>query len=199
MLFFITMSVAFLAGIIVNSLLRKSINDLVEDSENIDVTNNSFFKQMKLRYENYLKTGHEINNTQAFMVKYIDKYRKCGMSFYGFEKLSAVMSGICVICGVCGAFYDSENSMQYLLMGFLAMYVITGSRRLIRLYEKKDRALLYITDFLENRFISAITSEKAEEQEQASEEEKVFHAKKEDFISPEEKQLIDEILQEYLG
>ena len=52
MYFFIFAGIAFLAGIAVNNILRKITSDLIEETEHIENTSDSFFKQMKLRYEN---------------------------------------------------------------------------------------------------------------------------------------------------
>ena len=93
MLFFMVISAAFLAGIVVNGVLRNSIQELINDTEEMETTRNSFLKQMKLRYKNCMRIGHEIHNTEAFAGKYMEKYRNYGISIHGYEKIISVCSG----------------------------------------------------------------------------------------------------------
>lgn len=197
MYFFVLTGIVFLAGISLNNVLRKITVDLLEETESFEETTESFFKQMKLRYENCIKIGREINNTEAFVTKYLDKYKHKGMSLYGYEKLSGIMSGLCVVCGVCGALVDKNYAMEYLLCGFLAMYILSGTLRLLDIADKKKRITLNIVDYFENRFYPT----KSVEVESAVSED--FSAKKtaecENTVTLDERKLIDEILREYLG
>ena len=197
MYFFVLTGIAFLAGISLNNVLRKITVDLLEETESFEETTESFFKQMKLRYENCIKIGREINNTEAFVTKYLEKYKHKGMSLYGYEKLSGIMSGLCVVCGVCGALVDKNYAMEYLLCGFLAMYILSGTLRLLDIADKKKRITLNIVDYFENRFYPT----KSLEAESAVSED--FSAKKtaecENTVTLDERKLIDEILREYLG
>ena len=197
MYFFVLTGIAFLAGISLNNVLRKITVDLLEETESFEETTESFFKQMKLRYENCIKIGREINNTEAFVTKYLEKYKHKGMSLYGYEKLSGIMSGLCVVCGVCGALVDKNYAMEYLLCGFLAMYILSGTLRLLDIADKKKRITLNIVDYFENRFYPT----KSVEAESAASED--FSAKKtaecENTVTLDERKLIDEILREYLG
>ena len=93
MYFFILAAGAFLAGLMINSVLRQSVNELLRESEEIDHTGFAFFKQMKLKYENYMRTGREINNTEAFAGKYLDKYRCHGIRIHSYEKASMCAAG----------------------------------------------------------------------------------------------------------
>lgn len=197
MYFFILTGIAFLAGISVNNILRKITIELLEETERFEDTTEAFFKQMKLRYENCIKIGHEINNTEAFATKYLEKYKHRGMSIYGYEKLAGIMSGLCVVCGVCGALMDKNYAMEYLLCGFLAMYILSGTLRLLDISDKKKRITLNIVDYFENRFYPAASMEA----ESAVAEDVVTEPQvnKAQSVTVDERKLIDEILREYLG
>ncbi|MCM1307463.1 MAG: hypothetical protein NC223_02570 [Butyrivibrio sp.] len=197
MYFFIMAAAAFLIGLAVNTFLRKRMNELVREAEGIEHTGFGFFRQLKLRYENCLKMGHEISNTAAFAEKYLDKYKIYGVKLGSFEKVSAFASGMCVVCGICGALLDKSHTMEYLLVGFLAMYIISGTRRLIDIPGKKERITVNLVDYFENRF-SAATAEPAVKQEREPSETSRTERRAKEF-SAEEKKLIDEILREYLG
>ncbi len=229
MYFFILAAGAFLAGIIINGILRSCVNELAREAEEIDHTSFTFFRQMKLKYENYLKMGHEINNTEAFAGKYLDKYRRHGIRLQSFEKASACAAGLCVIFGACGALLDKSHALEYLLAGFLAMYVVAGSRQLIDIPAKKKRITINLVDYFENRFSAAtmetckpertnrerargrdadyerdaeaLRSRTERKSDGGGEKEPLgkFNENVKISFSEEEKKLIDEILKEYLG
>ena len=94
MLYFMIISGAFLVGVAVNSALMNTIRNLLRDTEEMEDTDNSFLKQMKLRYKNCMRIGHEIRNTEAFAGKYMDKYTNYGLSFAAFEKSTKPMINI---------------------------------------------------------------------------------------------------------
>ena len=198
MYFFIFAGIAFLAGITINNVLRKITGELLEETEHFEDTSDSFFKQMKLRYENCLKIGHGINNTEAFAGKYLDKYKHKGISISGYEKLSAIMAGLCVVCGICGALVSKTYAMEYLLCGFLAMYIVTGYGKLLDIPEKRKKITLNIVDYFENRFYVAASKETyvVPDSEPEMENSGVKDVQK---VSSDERKLIDEILREYLG
>lgn len=198
MYFFIMAAAAFLAGLAINTFLRNRMNELVREAEGIEHTGFGFFRQMKLRYENCLKMGHEINNTTAFAEKYLDKYKIYGVKLSNLEKVSAFASGMCVVCGICGALLDKSHTMEYLLVGFLAMYIISGTRRLIDIPGKKEKITVNLVDYFENRFPAATAEppHRAEREQDEAPQIKKTHPKE---FSAEEKKLIDEILREYLG
>lgn len=198
MYFFIMAAAAFLAGIAINAFLRNHMNELVREAESIDHTGFGFFKSIKLRYENCLKMGHEINNTTAFAEKHLDKYKIYGVKISNLEKVSAFASGMCVVCGICGALLDKPHTMEYLLVGFLAMYIISGTRRLIDIPGKKEKITVNLVDYFENRYPAATAEplQKPQKEPREASQRQENHAKE---FSAEEKKLIDEILREYLG
>ena len=198
MYFFILAGIAFLAGITINNILRKITGELLEETEHFEETSDSFFKQMKLRYENCLKIGHNINNTEAFAGKYLDKYKHKGISINGYEKLSAIMAGLCVVCGIGGALVSKTYAMEYLLCGFLAMYIITGYGKLLDIPEKRKKITLNIVDYFENRFYVAAAKETGNVDEETVEVGNLT-SKEVAKVSSDERKLIDEILREYLG
>ncbi len=198
MYFFIMAAAAFLAGLAINTFLRNRMNELVREAEGIEHTGFGFFRQMKLRYENYLKMGHEINNTAAFAEKYLDKYKIYGVKLSNFEKVSSFAAGMCVVCGICGALLDKSRTMEYLLIGFLAMYIISGTRRLIDIPGKREKITVNLVDYFENRYPAAAAEPVQRTAREHEEAPRPVKKSVKDF-SEEEKKLIDEILNEYLG
>ena len=55
MYIFIFAGLAFLVGMSVNNILRKIMGELLEETEHFEKTTETFVKQMKRRYENYVK------------------------------------------------------------------------------------------------------------------------------------------------
>ena len=159
MVYFLIIATAFLMGICADGILSGNLKELIDDTEEMETTDNTFLKQMKLRYKNCLRIGHEINNTEAFAGKYMDKYRSHGISFQVYEKIASVCSGICVIGGLAGAFMERKYMMEFLMMGFIAMYIINGLKKMIDVRSKRRQITRNIVDFFENRYY-AVTEEK---------------------------------------
>ena len=63
MVYFLIIATAFLMGICADGILSGNLKELIDDTEEMETTDNTFLKQMKLRYKNCLRIGHEINNT----------------------------------------------------------------------------------------------------------------------------------------
>ena len=199
MLYFMIISGAFLVGVGINTALMNCIRNLVRDTEEMEDTDNSFLKQMKLRYKNCMRIGHEIRNTEAFAGKYMDKYTSYGLSFAAYEKIISVCGGICVVAAIAGAMLDRSRLLQYLLLGFLAMYVINGLKNMTDVRGNRRRITRNIVDYFENRFVAA-TEEPRDRYEEPSTKSVMKEEKRAvKSFTDEEKRIIDDILREYLG
>ena len=199
MVYFLIIAAAFLMGICADGILSGNLKALIDDTEEMETTDNTFLKQMKLRYKNCLRIGHEINNTEAFAGKYMDKYRSHGISFQVYEKIASVCSGICVIGGLAGAFMERKYMMEFLMMGFIAMYIINGLKKMIDVRSKRRQITRNIVDFFENRYY-AVTDEK-NDYSSANDNiaEKTMEKLNNKVYTDEERRIIDDILREYLG
>ena len=199
MIYFMIIAGAFLVGIGVNGVLTSCMRNLLRETEEMEDTDDSFLKQMKLRYKNCIRIGREIRNTEAFAGKYMDKYTNFGISLTAYEKIISLCSGICVITALAGAMLDRSRMIQYLMLGFLAMYVINGLKSMTDIRGKRKRITRNIVDYFENRFVAATEEPrgtyKAEYDKKPEKEEK----RESKSFTDEEKRIIDDILREYLG
>lgn len=199
MVYFLIIATAFLMGICADGILSGNLKELIDDTEEMETTDNTFLKQMKLRYKNCLRIGHEINNTEAFAGKYMDKYRSHGISFQVYEKIASVCNGICVIGGLAGAFMERKYMMEFLMMGFIAMYIINGLKKMIDVRSKRRQITRNIVDFFENRYY-AVTEEKNDYSSTSDNvAEKTMEKLNNRVYTDEERRIIDDILREYLG
>lgn len=199
MVYFLIIATAFLMGICADGILSGNLKELIDDTEEMETTDNTFLKQMKLRYKNCLRIGHEINNTEAFAGKYMDKYRSHGISFQVYEKIASVCSGICVIGGLAGAFMERKYMMEFLMMGFIARYIINGLKKMIDVRSKRRQITRNIVDFFENRYY-AVTEEKNDYSSTSDNvAEKTMEKLNNRVYTDEERRIIDDILREYLG
>lgn len=199
MVYFIIIAAAFLMGICADGILSGNLKELIDDTEEMETTDNTFLKQMKLRYKNCLRIGHEINNTEAFAGKYMDKYRSHGISFQVYEKIASVCSGICVIGGLAGAFMERKYMMEFLMMGFVAMYIINGLKKMIDVRSKRRQITRNIVDFFENRYYAVTDEKKDYSSVNDNIAEKTMEKLNNKVYTDEERRIIDDILREYLG
>lgn len=199
MIYFMTIGVAFLMGLGSDAILGGMLNKLIHETEEMENTENSFLKQMKLRYKNCMRIGHEINNTEAFAGKYMERYRSHGVSFNTYDKISSMCSGICVIGGLAGALMDRAHVMEFLMLGFLAMYVINGMKRMVDVHSKKRRITRNIVDFFENRYCATMEESREMTRNSSDIMDKTIEKLDKREYTEEERRIIDDILREYLG
>lgn len=199
MVYFLIIATAFLMGICADGILSGNLKELIDDTEEMETTDNTFLKQMKLRYKNCLRIGHEINNTEAFAGKYMDKYRSHGISFQVYEKIASVCSGICVIGGLAGAFMERKYMMEFLMMGFIAMYIINGLKKMIDVRSKRRQITRNIVDFFENRYYAVTEGKNDYSSTSDNVAEKTMEKLNNRVYTDEERRIIDDILREYLG
>lgn len=199
MVYFLIIATAFLMGICADGILSGNLKELIDDTEEMETTDNTFLKQMKLRYKNCLRIGHEINNTEAFAGKYMDKYRSHGISFQVYEKIASVCSGICVIGGLAGAFMERKYMMEFLMMGFIATYIINGLKKMIDVRSKRRQITRNIVDFFENRYYAVTDEKKDYSSVNDNIAEKTMEKLNNKVYTDEERRIIDDILREYLG
>lgn len=199
MVYFLIIATAFLMGICADGILSGNLKELIDETEEMETTDNTFLKQMKLRYKNCLRIGHEINNTEAFAGKYMDKYRSHGISFQVYEKIASVCSGICVIGGLAGAFMERKYMMEFLMMGFIAMYIINGLKKMIDVRSKRRQITRNIVDFFENRYYAVTDEKKDYSSVNDNIAEKTMEKLNNKVYTDEERRIIDDILREYLG
>ena len=195
----IAAAVAFLVGVISNEILRKNYVALLNDAENMDHTANQFLRRLKTKYENYFRAGREIKNTEAFTGKYLDRFTIHGINARSYEKTSSFAAGACVVIGICGAMLYPDNKMEYLLVGFLAMYVILGMRQMIDVKGKMHSITVNIVDYFENRYTAAASEERTEKLYENKNEKKPEIPLNSKDMTDEEREIIDEILNKFLS
>lgn len=199
MIYFMIIGTAFLMGIGAVAIISGMLHHLIQETEEMENTGNSFLKQMKLRYKNCMRIGHEINNTEAFAGKYMERYKSHGIGVNTYDKIASVCSGICVIGGLAGALMNREHIMEFLMLGFLAMYVINGMKRMVDIHSKKRRITRNIVDFFENRYYAATDEMKETGRNSDDIMEKTMEKLDKREYTEEERRIIDDILREYLG
>lgn len=199
MIYFFIIGAAFLAGIGANAFLRAGLNELIDDTEDMESTDNSFLKQIKLRYKNCVRIGHEINNTEAFIGKYMDKYTNHGLSFMTCDRTISICSGICVIGGLAGAMMERSQMTEFLILGFVAMYVVNGLHKMVDFRGKRKRIIRNLVDYFENKYYAATDEESNFSTKTEEISQKAVKKLEKRAYSEEERRIIDEILKEYLG
>lgn len=199
MIYFMIIGTSFLMGIGAVAIISGMLHHLIQETEEMENTGNSFLKQMKLRYKNCMRIGHEINNTEAFAGKYMERYKSHGIGVNTYDKIASVCSGICVIGGLAGALMNREHTMEFLMLGFLAMYVINGMKRMVDIHSKKRRITRNIVDFFENRYYAATDEMKETGRNSDDIMEKTMEKLDKREYTEEERRIIDDILREYLG
>lgn len=192
----IIMCVFCTAGILSQILFIHTMLDLKKG--------NAVVRQIKLKFATCRKLEIQINNTQVFVEKMMDGYRKFGMPLRMLASAADAAAHICILLGLIGM-YISRNSVPELVMiaglsaaCFCMLRVITI---LVDGRESIYRLTAELVDSLENygRSDNAIPDEEPVTQKHFSREaESEFNKMNKTFDRLMQENVIMEVIEEYL-
>lgn len=200
MIFLGLISLSFFIGVISTCTLSGCINRLLRDSETMETSKNTLFKQMRLRYDNSNNLGKKIINTQLFSEKYISKYKYNGMTLRGYQNMGIMSGMLCLMCGLIGAMLDSGLRFEYTIMGVISVIIIFFFQRILDLEYKKQLIVENLVEFFDARgqAMQATVKDDVKEIKEIKTKKEAPVKKEEREFSQNDRRLIEEILAEYL-
>jgi hypothetical protein len=166
-----TMCLILLVGCIVSLLLSHYYNSLIFASENMGITNNIFFKQLKLKYENLYKFQLDFCNTQSFIKKQIYKLEYHRLPLYVWDRLLITLKYISAFIGSFSIYlyltngyaistllpYIALTILTYVILSILSLYISADIKRDILITNLQE----YIENYLNPRLSSQLVKEAA--------------------------------------
>lgn len=198
MIFLGLISLSFFIGVISTCTLSGCVNRLLRDSEALETSKNTLYKQMRLRYDNSNNLGKKIVNTQLFSEKYISKYKYNGLTLRGYQNMGVMSAMLCLMCGLIGAMLDSGLRFEYTIMGVISVIIIFFFQRLLDLEYKKQLIVENLVEFFDARGQLAALKEDVQEVKEIKTQREPVVKKEEREFSQNDRRLIEEILAEYL-
>lgn len=152
----ISMCLILLLGCILSLLLTNFYRNLIFASENISITNDPFFKQLKLKYESLYKFQLDFCNTNSFINKQLYKLKYMRLPLYLWDRL---LLSLKFISAFIGSFYvyltlnngDSiDRLLPYIALTILTYMILSILTVYISSDLKKDILITNLQEYMEN-------------------------------------------------
>ena len=150
------MAAAGILGILAKIVNHITLNRLVREAGNMPKSTHRLIKLVRSKYEHACMIRDSVENTDAFVEKYIFEYR--GFLFHihtwrQIEILTVWFAGILAALGASVLYFSSgfsESVYQYITAGAAEVVLLSMVMRLTDEPYKIHALKMYMTDYLEN-------------------------------------------------
>ncbi|MDD7210639.1 MAG: hypothetical protein PUH29_11405 [Lachnospiraceae bacterium] len=202
-------------GIISWMVLTFSYRSMIKASGQIGKTRKKWLVSLKKKYEDYHEMDVKVNNVETFVDKCFRKKRICGLPCAFWKTFYHMMIALCAVIGAAGALAASQRGgdlssviITY-ITGVMAAVGLWFFDILLRPEEKEHRIKMNMNDYLENVLENSMEEKDGEAEGRVSREQKrrlVRYARensrrkiKEEPVSLEEKQVLEDVLQQFFA
>ena len=150
------MAVAGILGILAKIVNQITLNRLVREAGNMPKSTHRLIKLVRSKYEHACMIRDSVENTDAFVEKYIFEYRGFLFRIHTWrqiEILTVWFAGILAALGVSVLYFSSgfsESVYQYIAAGAAEVVLLSMVMRLTDEPYKIHALKMYMTDYLEN-------------------------------------------------
>lgn len=154
--FIYTMAGLCILGVIIKLIVDIIYKCLMKASDNMGNSKNKLMKLMKLKFEACYKLKIGVNNVDAFVDKYVYKYKFCGIFLYTWENISGQLLILCMLTGtvsaVLGLAYDCgrKEILLTFFTGVLTSGLLIIFETFINLQAKRKVIQVNIREYLDN-------------------------------------------------
>lgn len=204
--FIILIAVTGLIGCIAFNMAGKGITLLCKETASMTTSTHPFIKQIKLRRENGMRINVNISNTYAFVQKNMERYKYMNLSIRDYLKMAWLVQLLCVMLGLVGGVVN--GNVWYTAYGCVCSIAISCVGRIEDVERKEQQVVINIVDYFDNILTfdkKVVETEPKEDynkndmrEDTASGTQKVSEPQTA-AISEEQRQLIEEVLKEYLA
>lgn len=172
----IIFAVITVSGLMIKIIEEINYKKILKQSENIGMTKNKFFKQLKQKFETYYHSGNGLNNIEVFVDKQIYKIKICGCPWYSTNRLLMFWGIICSILGFLLGVYKYyigqplESVLVSVIVGNVCAIILAMLYFQTDMDYKRCILVANIRDYLENSLVNRLSKEdKREKREKKSE------------------------------
>lgn len=150
------MAAAGILGILAKIVNQITLNRLVREAGNMPKSTHRLIKLVRSKYEHACMIRDSVENTDAFVEKYIFEYRGFLFRIHTWrqiEILTAWFAGILAALGASVLYFSSgfsESVYQYITAGTAEVVLLSMVMRLTDEPYKIHALKMYMTDYLEN-------------------------------------------------
>ena len=204
--FIILIAVTGLFGCVAFNMAGKGITVLCNETASMTTSKHPFIKQIKLRRENGMRINVNVSNTYAFVQKNMERYKYLNLPIRDYLKMAWLVQLLCVMLGLVGGVIN--GNVWYTAYGCVCAIAISCVGRIEDVERKEQQVVINIVDYFDNilTFDKKVveTEPKEDYNKNDMQADTVAEAKKVNesqvaAISEEQRQLIEEVLKEYLA
>lgn len=204
--FIILIAVTGMIGCMAFNLAGKGIAVLCKETASITTSNHPFIKQIKLRRENGMRINVNISNTYAFVQKNMERYKYMNLPIRDYLKMAWLIQLLCVMLGLVGGVVN--DNVWYTAYGCVCSIAISCVGRIEDVERKEQQVIINIVDYFDNiltfdkKIVETETKEVYNKDDMQTDIVSQTKKSKESHIaaiSEEQRQLIEEVLKEYLA
>ena len=205
-IFIILIALTGMSGCIAFNLAGKGITMLCNETASMTTSNHPFIKQIKLRRENGMRINVNIRNTYAFVEKNMERYKYMNLPIRDYLRMAWLVQLLCVMLGLVGGVVKSN--VWYTAYGCVCAIAISCVGRIEDVERKERQVVNNIVDYVDNILTLdkkvVETEPKEVYNKNDMQEEMVRDMPKTSqshmaSISEEQRQLIEDVLKEYLA
>lgn len=155
--YYIILTLITLVSVVGSLLEWGTFRSLLKAAHNVkDLNNHTLIKQMKQGYSNSFKLNYNVKNTNAFIEKYLCRYKVMGMRLSFVETLGEKLTLLCAALCLSVIIYDMQQSMPLMAVfyttsfGLLAVLVQRLVDSFFSSYEKKRQFMILMQDYFDN-------------------------------------------------
>lgn len=200
--FVIFMGAIGMFGCFLFGVAGRGLERLCAESCQMTSTNEPFIRQLKLRRENGMRINVSVHNTEAFVLKNMEKYKYLNMSVKDYLRAACLVQLVCIMLGLAGGVIN-EN-VWYTIYGFVCAAAISLVGKIEDLEGRERQIVVNMVDYFDNvlSFDKKVVETEGNEVYNKSEEDSLKQQKQSAYVPPamseEDKRLVDEVLKEYL-
>lgn len=204
--FIILIAVTGLFGCLAFNMAGKGMAVLCNETASMTTSNHPFIKQIKLRRENGMRINVNISNTYVFVQKNMERYKYMNLPIRDYLKMAWLVQLLCVMLGLVGGVIN--GNVWYTAYGCVCAIAISCVGRIEDVERKEQQVVINIVDYFDNilTFDKKVVETEAKEdynkndmrEDNTSGTQKVSEPQTA-AISEEQRQLIEEVLKEYLA
>jgi hypothetical protein len=152
-------------SLLIKMLVSFAYKRLMKSSSQMNTSKNKLMKLIRLKFETCYKLKIGVNNVDAFVDKYVYKYRFCGILLYTWENLSGQLLILCLLTGtvgsVFGLIYDCGKVaiLSTFFTGIFTAALLITFENMLNLNVKKNIIRVNIKDYLENYLKAKLENE----------------------------------------
>lgn len=166
------MAMMGIIGVLAKAVNQLTLNQMLKAAGNMSKSTHRLIKLVRAKYEHACMVHDSVENTDAFVEKYIYEYRGFLFQIHTWRQIELLTVWFAGILAAIGAFECyvtfgfSESVYQYITTGLAVMILLSVVSRLSDEQYKLNAVRMYMVDYLENSCSFRMKRQKTSEREE---------------------------------